>query len=76
MHELTPGTKLSQEIHTVTTPQEVTTLRTLNGRVWHVNAPHLIVSLPEGENREYTVPDELCSTSMARTRRYSICGKE
>ena len=58
IHELTPGTKLSQEIHTVTTPKEVTTLRTLNGRVWHVNAPHLIVSLPEGGNREFTVPDD------------------
>ncbi len=58
-HELTPGTRLSQEIHTVTTPQEVTTLRTLNGRVWHVNAGHgrLIVSLPEGGTREFTVPD-------------------
>ena len=59
-HELTPGTRLSQEIHTVTTPQEVTTLRTLNGRVWHVNAGHgrVIVSLPEGGNREFTVPDD------------------
>jgi hypothetical protein len=58
VHELTPGTKLTQEIHTVTTPQEVTTLRTLNGRVFHVNPPHLIVSLPEGRNREFTVPDD------------------
>ncbi len=60
VHELTPGTKLSQQIHTVTTPQEVTTLRTLNGRVWHVNAGHgqVIVSLPEGGNREFTVPDD------------------
>ena len=60
VHELTPGTKLSQDIHTVTTPQEVTRLRTLNGRVWHVNAAHgyLIVSLPEGGTREFTVPDQ------------------
>jgi hypothetical protein len=57
VHELTPGTKLSQEIHTIATPQEVTTLRTVNGKVWHVNAPHLILSFPEGENRAYTVPD-------------------
>jgi hypothetical protein len=57
VHELTPGTKLSQEIHTITTPQEVTTLRTVNGKVWHVNAPHLILSFPEGENKVYTVPD-------------------
>ena len=57
VHELTPGTKLSQEIHTVTTPQEVTTLRTVNSKVWHVKAPHLILSFPEGENKAYTVPD-------------------
>jgi len=57
VHELTPGTKLSQEIHTVTTPQEVTTLRTVNGKVWHVNGPHLILSFPEGQNKAYTVPD-------------------
>jgi hypothetical protein len=57
VHELTPGTKLSQEIHTITTPQEVTTLRTVNGKVWRVNAPHLILSFPEGENKAYTVPD-------------------
>ena len=57
VHQLTPGTKLSQEIHTVTTPQEVTTLRTVNGKVWHVNAPHVILSFPEGENKAYTVPD-------------------
>ena len=57
VHELTPGTKLSQEIHTVSTPQEVTTLRTVNGKVWHVKAPHLILSFPSGENKAYTVPD-------------------
>ena len=57
VHELTPGTKLSQEIHTLSTPQEVTTLRTVSGKVWRVNAPHLILSFPEGENKAYTVPD-------------------
>jgi hypothetical protein len=57
VHELTPGTKLSQEIHTIATPQEVTTLRTVNGKVWRVKAPHLILSFPEGENKAYTVPD-------------------
>lgn len=57
VHELTPGTKLSQEVHTVTTPQEVTTLRTVNGKVWYVNGPHLILSFPGGQNKAYTVPD-------------------
>ena len=59
VHELTPGTKLSQEIHTVTTPQEVTTLRTVNGKVQYVNPPHYVVlSFPDGEHKAYTVPDE------------------
>ena len=57
VHELTPGTKLSQDIHTITTPQEVTTLRTVEGKVWHINGPHLILSFPGGENKGYTVPD-------------------
>jgi len=57
VHELTPGTKLSQEIHTITTPQEVTTLRTVEGKVFQVNGPHLILSFPGGENKAYTVPD-------------------
>ena len=57
VHELTPGTKLSQEIHTVTTPQEVTTLRTVEGRIFQVNGPHLILSFPDGKNKAYTVPD-------------------
>jgi hypothetical protein len=57
VHELTSGMKLSQDIHTVSTPQEVTTLRTVNGKVWNINAPHLILSFPEGKNKAYTVPD-------------------
>src|SRR6516225_6008266 len=57
VHELTPGTKLSQEIHTVSTPQEVTTVRTVNGKVWHISPPHLILSFPGGENKSYTVPE-------------------
>jgi hypothetical protein len=57
VHELTPGTRLSQAIHTINTPQEVTTLRTVNGKVWYVNAPHLILSFPDGKTKAYTVPD-------------------
>ena len=57
VHELKPGTKLTQEIHTVSTPQEVTTLRTVNGKVWHLNGRHLILSFPDGENKMYAVPD-------------------
>jgi hypothetical protein len=54
VHQLEPGMKLSQEIHTVTTPQEVTSVRTIEGTVWHVAGPHVILSFPNGENKSYT----------------------
>jgi hypothetical protein len=57
VHELTAGTKLSQEIHTVATPQEVTTVRTVNGKVWHVSPTYVILSFPGGENKGYKVPE-------------------
>jgi hypothetical protein len=56
-HELTEGTKLTQEIHTASTPQEVTTVRTVNGKVWHVRPPYVILQFPEGENKQYKVPE-------------------
>lgn len=55
--DITPGTRITQEIHTVNTPQEVTTIRTINGKVWQVSGVHLILSFPDGENKQYTVPD-------------------
>ncbi len=58
VHELVPGTKLTQEIHTVTTPQEVTTVRTVNGKVWHVSGRTVILSFPDSPNKQYTVPSD------------------
>lgn len=57
IHDLKPGTKLMQELHTVTIPQEVTTLRTVKGEVFRVNAPHLILRFPDNTTKSYTVPD-------------------
>jgi len=57
IHQLTPGTKITQEIHTVSTPQEVTTLRTVNGKVWHLNGRHVILAFPDGQHKQYTVRD-------------------
>jgi hypothetical protein len=57
VHELTPGTKLTQTIVTKTAPRYVTSVRTLKGKVWHVNAPgSVIVSLPDHTNQAYSVP--------------------
>lgn len=55
--ELKAGTKLTQTITTTTTPRYVNTVRTLKGKVWHVNAPgSVILTLPDGTNQIYKVP--------------------
>jgi LPXTG-motif cell wall-anchored protein len=57
IRELKPGTHLTQTITTKTTPSMITTLRTIDGKVWHVNPPtYVILTLPDGTNKEYKVP--------------------
>lgn len=54
---LKSGTKLTQTITTTTTPRYVNTVRTLKGKVWHVNAPgSVIVRLPDNTHQLYKVP--------------------
>jgi hypothetical protein len=55
--ELMSQSKLTQSIITTTTPRYVKTVRTINGKIWHVNASgNLIVTLPEGGNVQYQLP--------------------
>jgi hypothetical protein len=57
VHELTPGMKLTRTITTTTQPKTVTTVRTIKGKVWHVNAPSsVILTLDDGTNKQYKVP--------------------
>jgi hypothetical protein len=57
--DLKPGTRLTQTIKTTTTPRYVNTVRTIEGKVWHVNAPSkVIVSLPDGTNQYFNVPSD------------------
>lgn len=57
VHDLQPGTHLTQKITTRTTPTTIKTVRTIEGRVWHVNAPNtVILTLPDGTNQQYNVP--------------------
>jgi LPXTG-motif cell wall-anchored protein len=59
LHDLKPGTHLTQAITTKTTPSVITTLRTIEGKVWHVNPPtYVILTLPDGTNKEYRVPKD------------------
>jgi LPXTG-motif cell wall-anchored protein len=57
VQDLKPGTHLTQSITTTTTPKTITTVRTISGQVWHVNAPStVILRLPDNTNQRYTVP--------------------
>lgn len=58
VQDLTVGTKLTQTITTTTAPRYVTTVRTLKGKVWHVNSSHsVILTLPEGGTHMYRIPN-------------------
>lgn len=66
--ELVPGTKLTQTITTTTTPRYVNSVRTIEGKVWHVNAPKsVILTLPDNQNQIFQVPSHA---------RFTIDGKE
>lgn len=57
LSQLTPGMHLTQKITTTTTPQTITTVRSVSGTVWFVNAPRLVIlTLPDGTNRQFKVP--------------------
>jgi hypothetical protein len=57
--DLRPGMKLQKTITTTTTPETVTTIRTIQGKVWQVIAPKtVILTLPDGTNKKYNVPKD------------------
>jgi len=58
VRDLKPGTKLTATITKTTTPVTVRTTTVQTGRVWMVNGNTVILTLPNGENKQYTVrPD-------------------
>jgi hypothetical protein len=57
-HDLQPGTTLTATVKTTTTPVTVRTKSVLGGRVWYVAPPTVILTLPDGQNKQYTVKDE------------------
>jgi hypothetical protein len=59
VHELKPGMKLQRTITTTTTPKLVTTVRTIQGKVFSVNPPlSVILSMPEGGTKQYKIPKD------------------
>lgn len=58
IHQLKPGMKLARATVTTTTPQVVTTVETVTGKVWHVTPPSSVVlTLENGKNEEFRIPD-------------------
>jgi LPXTG-motif cell wall-anchored protein len=68
VNELKPGIHLTAQVTTTSAPKMVTTTRTIDGKVWYVNAPNtVILTLPDGMNKVYRVP---------RGQMFMIDGKE
>ncbi len=55
--QLKPGMMLTRTITTTTVPKTVSTVRTIEGKVWYVNPPStIILQFPDGPNKQYKVP--------------------
>ena len=56
--DLKPGMKLQRATVRTTTPQVVTTVETVTGKVWHVTPPaSVILKLENGENQSFKIPN-------------------
>ena len=59
VHDLKPGMKLQRTVTTTTTPQIVTTVETVTGKVWHVTPPlSVILTLENGTNQSFKIPKD------------------
>jgi len=57
IHDLKPGMKLQRTITTTTTPKTITTVKTVTGKVWHVNPPlSVILTMEDGKNQSFKIP--------------------
>ncbi len=58
VHDLKPGMKLEKTITVTTTPQTITTVKKVTGKVFHVNPPtNVILTLEDGTNQQFTIPE-------------------
>src|SRR5215467_11787358 len=57
IHDLKPGMKLQKTVTTTTTPKLITTVKSVTGKVWHVNPPSsVILTLDDGTNQQFKIP--------------------
>jgi hypothetical protein len=68
VEDLKAGMKLQRTITTTTTPQTVTTIRTIQGKVWQISPPNsIILTLGDGTNKQYKIP---------KNQKFMVEGKE
>lgn len=59
IHDLKPGMMLERTITVSTTPQVITTVKTVTGKVWHVSPPTTVVlTLEDGTNQQFKIPKD------------------
>ena len=57
IHDLRPGMKLERTVTVTTTPQVITTVKSVTGKVWHVTPPSsVILTLEDGTNQQFKIP--------------------
>jgi len=53
------GMRLEKTVTTITTPQVVTTTKTVTGKVWHVMPPNTVtLTLEDGKNQTFKIPKD------------------
>jgi LPXTG-motif cell wall-anchored protein len=57
VHDLKPGMKVQKTTIKTTTPKVVTTVQTVTGKVWYIQAPNsVILTLEDGTNQKFNIP--------------------
>jgi len=57
IHDVKVGMILEKTITTTTTPKVITTVKSVTGKVWHVNPPtSVILTLEDGTNQQFKIP--------------------
>jgi hypothetical protein len=59
VHDMKPGMKVQRTTIITTTPQTVTTVQTVTGKVWHIQAPNVVIlTLADGTNQQFRIPKD------------------
>ena len=57
VHDLKPGMKLQRVTITTTTPQMITTVKSVTGKVWRVSPPNsVMLAMEDGTNQSFNIP--------------------